>query len=99
VWCMEAPVLTVGKDSGGVERRLAAGGLVCPGLRGLAAAMGAARVRVIHGEGQEASSGLRQTDTWLSLSDVKGAPFQSATRCSSAKPASRAMRSHSAGQM
>jgi hypothetical protein len=45
------------------------------------------------------SSGLRQTDTWLSLSDVKGAASQSATRCSSVKLASRAMRSHSAGQM
>jgi DNA-3-methyladenine glycosylase I len=44
-------------------------------------------------------SGLRQTETWLSLSLVKGAPCQSATRRSSDIPASWAIRSHSAGQM
>ena len=42
---------------------------------------------------------MRHTETWLSLSVVKGAPCQSATRRSSAIPASWAIRSHSAGQM
>ena len=50
----------------------------------------------MRGSGQ---AGLRQTETWLSLSLVKGLPFQSATRPSSPIPASWAMRSHSAGQM
>ena len=46
-----------------------------------------------------AAYGLRQTETWLSLSEVKGLSSQSANRDSSSRPASRAMRSHSAGQM
>ena len=45
------------------------------------------------------ADGLRQMETWLSLSEVKGAPSQSAHRCSNSIPASSAMRSHSAGQM
>jgi len=45
------------------------------------------------------SYGLRQTETWLSLSEVNGVRSQSATRSSSSIPASCAMRSHSAGQM
>jgi len=46
-----------------------------------------------------AQSGVRQTETWLPLSPVNGVPAQSATRRSSSIPASRAIRSHSAGQM
>lgn len=42
---------------------------------------------------------LRHADTWLSLVARKGLPFQSADRDSSSRPASCAMRSHSAGQM
>ena len=41
---------------------------------------------------------LRQTETALSLSPVKGAPRQSAVLRTSSRPASRAMRSSSAGQ-
>ena len=40
----------------------------------------------------------RQTETCEALSSVKGAPLQSATRSSSTSPASRAIRSSSAGQ-
>ena len=40
---------------------------------------------------------LRQTDTWLALSEVNSAPSQPATRRSSSRPASSAIRSHSAG--
>lgn len=42
--------------------------------------------------------GLRHTETWFSLSPVNGEPRQSWKRFSSSRPASRAMRSHSAGQ-
>ncbi len=51
---------------------------------------------VIFGRSQ---AGLRQTETWLWLSPVKGARSQSARRRSSVMSASCAMRSHSAGQM
>ncbi len=44
-------------------------------------------------------AGLRQTDTWLSLSLVKGLPSQSALRSSNDIPANWAIRSHSAGQI
>lgn len=44
-------MLTVGKDPGGVERRLARGLLECPGCPGRLAGWGHARLRVVRGEG------------------------------------------------
>ena len=46
----------------------------------------------------EVSPGLRQTETWLSLSAVNGERSQPAYRASSSRPASLAIRSHSSGQ-
>jgi hypothetical protein len=51
VWCSEAPVLTVGKDGDGVERRLSGGGLACPGCRGRLRPWGHGRVRVVRDDG------------------------------------------------
>jgi hypothetical protein len=45
------------------------------------------------------AAGFRHTETWPSLSEVKGLPCQSANLPSSSSPASCAIRSHSAGQM
>ena len=62
-------------------------------------ARGLGRVQALPRATFVAQSGLRQTETWLSLSLVKGLPLQSATRHSRSIPASCAIRSHSAGQM
>src|SRR6478736_4358365 len=50
-------------------------------------------------QNQAASGGLRQTETWLGLSEVKGDRSQSAHRPTNSSAASLAIRSHSAGQM
>lgn len=52
MWCSEAPVLTVGKDEDGVERRLSGGGLACPVCRGRLRPWGHARARVVRDEGE-----------------------------------------------
>jgi hypothetical protein len=52
VWCSEAPVLTVGKDGDGVERRLSGGGLACPGCQGRLRPWGHGRARVIRDDGE-----------------------------------------------
>jgi Homeodomain-like domain len=49
--CLEAPVLTVGKDGAGVERRLAQGRLACPGCGGRLGPWGYARPRVLREQG------------------------------------------------
>jgi hypothetical protein len=51
VWCTEAPVLTVGKDAGEVERWLARGGLACPACRGRLCPWGYGRGRVVRDDG------------------------------------------------
>jgi hypothetical protein len=50
-WCLEAPVLTVGKDGAAVERRLAQGRLVCPGCGQRLGPWGYARLRVLREQG------------------------------------------------
>jgi hypothetical protein len=45
-------VLTVGTDGVGVERRLAGGGLACPGCRGRLRPWGHGRVRVVRDDGE-----------------------------------------------
>jgi Homeodomain-like domain-containing protein len=52
VWCSEAPVLTVGKDAGEVERRLTGSGLACPGCRGRLRPWGHGRARVVRDDGE-----------------------------------------------
>lgn len=47
MWCTEAPVLTVGKDAGEVERRLVEDGLACPGCLGRLRPWGHGRARVV----------------------------------------------------
>lgn len=51
MWCLEAPVLTVGKDSGDVEQCLVSGGLACPGCGGRLRRWGYARSRVVRDGG------------------------------------------------
>jgi len=49
--CLEAPVLTVGKDGAAVERRLVEGLLGCPACGGRLGRWGYARPRVLRAEG------------------------------------------------
>jgi hypothetical protein len=54
-------MLTVGEDAGEVERRLAAGGLLCPGCGGVLAGWGHARPRVIRFQFGQAAVCPRRT--------------------------------------
>jgi len=49
--CLEAPVLTVGKERAAVERRLAQGRLACPGCGQRLGPWGYARARVLREQG------------------------------------------------
>ncbi len=51
LWCMEAPVVTVGVDASSVESRLQLGAIRCPGCGDRLAGWGHARRRVVRGAG------------------------------------------------